>query len=118
MLNQVILVGRLTADPEVKKLESGKEVLNVTLAVNRSYKNSEGVYETDFIDCVLWNTIATNMNEYCKKGDVVGIKGRIQTDFVEKDDTKKKYTQVIAEKVTFLSSRSDEIKNEIDKKQE
>ena len=52
MLNQVIVVGRLVADPEVKKLESGKEVTNVTLAVSRPYKNAEGVYETDFVDCV------------------------------------------------------------------
>ena len=119
MLNQVIVVGRLVADPEVKKLESGKEVTNITLAVNRSYKNAEGVYETDFIDCVLWNTIATNTAEYCKKGDIVGIKGRLETEIVEKDDdTKKKYTNVVAEKVTFLSTKSEDIKKDIENKEE
>ena len=109
MLNQVIVVGRLVADPEVKKLESGKEVTNVTLAVNRPYKNAEGVYETDFIDCVLWEAIALNTAEYCRKGDVVGIRGRLETNTIEQEDgIKKKYTNVIAEKVTFLSSKPKE----------
>lgn len=118
MLNQVVIVGRLVADPEVKKLENGKEVTNITLAVSRSYKNADGEYETDFIDCVLWNGIATNTAEYCKKGDIVGIKGRIQTEVVEKEDKKNKYTQVIAERVTFLSSKSKDIQDEVDKKEE
>lgn len=114
MLNQVLLVGRLVADPEVKKLESGKEVSNITIAVNRSYKNAEGVYESDFVDCRLWDGIATNTAEYCHKGDVIGVKGRLQTDVIEQEDgTKKKYTNVIAEKVTFLSTRSEEIKKEV-----
>ena len=118
-MNQVILVGRLVETPETKKLESGKEVLNLTLAVSRSYKNPDGIYETDFIDCVLWEMVASNVAEYCKKGDVVGIKGRLQTDIVEKEDgTKQKYTKVIAEKVTFLSSKSSEIQKDIDKEDE
>lgn len=115
MLNQVILVGRLVSDPEVKKLESGKEVSNITIAVNRSYKNAEGVYEIDFVDCRLWDGIATNTAQYCKKGDVIGVKGRLQTDVIEQEDgTKKKYTNVIAEKVTFLSSKSEQIQKEVD----
>lgn len=119
MLNQVIIVGRLANDIEVKELESGKKVCNIELAVNRSYKNAEGIYETDFIDCVLWDGIANNTKEYCKKGDVVGVKGRLQTDLVEQEDgTKKKYTKVIAEKLTFLSSKSEEIKKDIDKEEE
>lgn len=103
MLNQTVLVGRLINDPEVKKLDSGKEVANITLAVPRAYKNEEGVYETDFIDCTLWNSVAKNTAEYCKKGDLLGVKGKIQTTMV--DD--KKVTEVVAEKVTFLSSRKD-----------
>ena len=79
MLNQTVIVGRLVEDPKKKTLESGKEVGNITLAVSRSYKNADGVYDTDFIDCTLWNGVATNVVEYCKKGDVVGIKGRIET---------------------------------------
>ena len=78
---------------------------NVTLAVPRSFKNSNGEYETDYIDCVLWKGIAESTVQYCKKGDLVGIKGRIQTRSYEVNDTKKYATEVIAEKVTFLSSK-------------
>ena len=105
-MNNVMLVGRLVSDPEAKKLESGKEVTNITLAVNRSFKNVDGIYETDFIDCVLWEGLSSNFCEYCHKGDVVGIRGRLQTEIVENEDGSKiKYTKVIAEKVTFLSSK-------------
>ena len=108
MLNQIVLVGRLTSDPEVQELEEGKKKITITIACPRSYKNAEGIYETDFIDCVLWNAIATNVSEYCKKGDIVGIKGRIQTTVIED----KKYTEVVAEKVTFLSSGKKDNKEE------
>lgn len=113
MLNQVVLVGRLTKDLETKELEDGKKVLNMTLAIPRSYKNAEGVYETDFVDCTLWNQIAETTSEYCKKGDILGVKGRLQTDNYEKDDGSKVYKlNVIAEKVTFLSSRSNDQKEQ------
>ena len=107
MLNQVIIVGRLVEDPEIKGLESGKKVGNITLAVSRSYKNADGVYETDFISCVLWDGIASNTAEYCHKGDVLGVKGRLQTDVIETDEEKKYVMKVVAEKVTFLSSKKD-----------
>lgn len=99
MLNQTVLVGRLTDKPEVKELEDGKKVCNVTLAVPRSYKNENGEYDTDFIPVVLWNAIAGNVVEYVTKGDIVGIKGRL-----ENRDTG---LTLIAEKVTFLSSNKD-----------
>ena len=105
MLNQTVLVGRLVRDPELYETESGNKVTNITLAVPRSYKNSEGVYDTDFINCVLWKGVAESATEYCHKGDILGIKGRIQTRTVEMDDeSKKNVTEVVAEKVTFLSS--------------
>ena len=108
MLNQVILVGRLVKDLEVKKLEDGKKVTTMTLAIPRSFKNEQGEYETDFIKCTLWNNIAENTAEYCKKGDVIGVKGRIQTDTIEKEDGTKEYKMyIIAEKVTFISSRKE-----------
>ena len=103
-MNTIMLVGRLTKDIEVKTLESGKDVTTITLAVNRSYKNTDGVYETDFIDCTLWEGLANNVNEYCKKGDLVGVRGRIQTSVYEKDDVKHKVVDIIAEKITFLAS--------------
>lgn len=106
MLNNVMLVGRLVQDPEVQESESGKKRSQITLAVNRPYKNEDGVYETDFIDCVLWDGIALNTSEYCKKGDVVGVRGRLQTSNYETEDgEKKKATQIIVEKLTFLSSK-------------
>ena len=104
MLNQVVMVGRLTSDPEINEVENDRKVATITLAVQRSYKNAEGVYETDFIKCTLWNGIAENTAEYCKKGDVIGVKGRIQTTNV--DD--KIVMEVVAEKVSFLSSRKEE----------
>ena len=104
MLNQVVMVGRLTSDPEINEVENDRKVATITLAVQRSYKNAEGVYETDFIKCTLWNGIAENTSEYCKKGDVIGVKGRIQTTNV--DD--KIVMEVVAEKVSFLSSRKEE----------
>ena len=105
MLNQAVLVGRIVKDPELRDTEKGK-VTNITLAVPRSFKNMNGEYDTDFISCVLWKGVAESTAEYCKKGDLVGIKGRIQTRDVElEDETHKKYVEVIAEKVTFLSSK-------------
>lgn len=108
MLNQYVGVGRLTADPEVKRTEDGKEYSNFTLAVPRSYKNAEGVYETDFIDVTSFGAIASNTAEYCKKGNIVGVKGRVETSVYEKEDgTKRKNTEIIAEKITFLSSKKE-----------
>ena len=118
MLNQIVLVGRIVANPEIQKGEEGKERSQITLAVPRSYKNADGEYDTDFVDCVLWGGIAENVTEYCKKGDLVGIKGRIQTNNYEtKDGEKKKSTQVVAEKVTFLSTSKNK-ENETEKSDE
>lgn len=108
MLNQTVLVGRLVRDPELYETESGNKVTNITLAVPRSYKNSNGEYDTDFINCVLWKGIAESASEYCHKGDLLGVKGRIQTRIIELDDeTHKNITEVVAEKVTYLSSKKD-----------
>ncbi len=104
-MNQVILVGRLTSDPEVIVTESDKKMSAITIAVSRPFKNSDGIYEADFIRCILWNNIALNTCEYCHTGDIVGIKGRLQTRMYETDEKQKKYiTEVIAEKITFLTN--------------
>ena len=108
MINQLVVVGRLTRDPELRQTENGKNVTNVTLAVPRSYKNVDGQYETDYIDCVLWSSVAETTSEYCKKGDLIGVKGRVQTRTIEKNDQKKFVTEVVAEKVTFLSSKKND----------
>ena len=110
MVNSVMLVGRLAQDIDIKTLDSGKEVTRVALAVNRSFKNPDGIYETDFFDCILWDGLAKNAGEYCKKGDTVGIRGRLQTSSYEKDNVKHKVVEIIVEKLTFLSSRKNEPK--------
>ena len=102
MLNQVVLVGRLTK--EIEEIEEGdKKKAYITLAVGRNYKNADGIYENDFIPCMLWNGICDNVKDYCKKGDILGVKGRIEV----KDDK----VIIVAEKVTFLSSKHNEDEN-------
>ncbi len=110
MLNQTVLVGRLVKDPELRETDNGNKVTNITLAVPRNYKNINGEYDTDFIPCVLWKGIAENTAEYVKKGDLIGVKGHLQTRNIELDENiKKQAVEIIAEKVTFLSSkRADE----------
>lgn len=106
MLNQTVLVGRLVKDPELRETDNGNKVTNITLAVPRSYKNINGEYDTDFIPCILWKGIAENTAEYVKKGDLIGVKGHIQTRSIElEDESKRNITEVVAEKVTFLSSK-------------
>ena len=78
------------------------------MAIPRSFKNMEGGYDTDFIDCVAFDMIAENTKEYCSKGDIIGVKGRIQSRVVEKEEEKKYLIEIIAEKVTFLSSTKEE----------
>ena len=105
MLNQTVIIGRIVRDLEVHETENGNKVAQLTLAVPRSFKNMDGEYETDYIPCVLWRGVAENTAEYCKKGDLVGIKGRIQTSQYEQEDEIKYVTEVVAEKVTFLSTK-------------
>lgn len=113
MLNQTVVVGRLVQDPELVKTENGKSVTNITLAVPRSYKNADGDYDTDFVDCVLWTGIADSTVEYCKKGDILGVKGRVQTDVYENSEGKRqKSTKIVAEKVSFLSPARKEVDEE------
>lgn len=108
MLNQVTLVGRLVKKPEVVESENKTKRSIITLAVPRNFKNVNGEYETDFIDCILWQNNALNTAEYCDKGDIIGIRGRIQTSVYEKEGTKIYKKEIIAEKVTFLSGNKKE----------
>lgn len=99
MLNQVIVVGRLTETPQI---ENGKAIL--TLAIPRSCKNLEGEYETDFISFTILEGIAKNVVEYCKKGDIIGVKGRTQSTKMASGYS----LELVAEKITFLSSNKRE----------
>lgn len=104
-MNMMSIVGRLVGDPTIKELEDNKKVCNFTVAVSRPFKNANGEYETDFFPVSVWNTIAESTAEYCKKGDILGIKGRLQG----KDNK----ISIIAERISFLSS-SKSIKDDID----
>lgn len=110
MLNQIVLVGRIVRQPELKEAENKSKYTYMTLAVPRGFKNVNGEYDTDFIDCVLWDNIAANTTEYCKKGDIVGIRGRLQTRMIEnkKENHNQKVIEVICERITFLSSNPEE----------
>ena len=101
-MNQVILVGRLADDPIIKKAENGKSYTSINLVVSRPFKNMDGIYENDYIRCVLWNGMASNTYEYCHKNDVIAIKGRLQQKDGEDSPV------IIAEKVSFLASRKEE----------
>ena len=114
MMNQTVLVGRIVQDPKITELEDGKKVCNVTIAIPRSYKNENGEYDTDFIKCTMWSGIAEKTSEYCKQGDLIAIKGRIQTRVIEKDNSKQTIQEVIAEKVTFLAKSKEKNDDEIE----
>ena len=109
LMNQTVLVGHLVNDPELHETETGKSFCNLTIAVPRPYKNDKGEYDTDFIKCKLWQGVAKSTSEYCKKGDLIGVKGRLQTN--NKDN--KNIPEVVAEKITFLSNRSQEINESV-----
>jgi single-strand DNA-binding protein len=116
-MNKVVLLGRLTKDIEVRYTESGTAVGNLTLAVKRRIKNTDGEYESDFINCVCWKETAETMNKYLKKGDPVLVEGRIQTrNFEDKDGNKRYATEVVIEHMDFVSSKKEqttEVKEEL-----
>ena len=114
MLNSLILVGRLTKDIEIRETESGKKVGTLSLAIPRSFKNMDGVYETDFVNCTLWEEKAKITKEYCKTGDIVGIRGRLQSNVTKTDDGSRYALEVVADKVTFLGKNKSTPKREQD----
>jgi single-strand DNA-binding protein len=106
MMNRVVLVGRLTKDPELRYTPSGVAVATFTLAVNRAFTNQQGEREADFINCVIWRKPAENVANFLKKGSLAGVDGRIQTRNYEGQDGKRVYvTEVMAESVQFLEPR-------------
>jgi single-strand DNA-binding protein len=110
MVNQVILVGRLTKDPELRYTADGTAVANVTLAVSRNFRNSAGEIDTDFVNCTLWRKTAENTANYCRKGSIVGVTGRIQTRFYENQEGRRVYvTEVVAESVQFMGGKPREL---------
>lgn len=107
MINRVVLVGRLTKDPELEYTPSGVAKATFTLAVNRTFSNQQGEREADFIRCTVWRKQAENSANFLKKGHLAGVEGRIQTGNYEGQDGKRVYTtDVIADSVQFLEPKS------------
>ncbi len=117
-MNNILLVGRLTKDPEMKATERNNNVLNITIAVKRDFPNASGHFEADFIKCTLWNKLAISTSKFCKKGSLVVVKGRLQIRRYEKDGVTHFASEVVVERITFLSNPSKkvtEIENEEEK---
>jgi single-strand DNA-binding protein len=105
MLNRVTLVGRLTRDAELRRTSSGKAVASFTLAVNRNFKTGDG-QEADFISIVAWGKVAENTANYCSKGSLVSVDGRLQTRNYENNQGQKVFvTKVVADSVQFLETK-------------
>ena len=103
MINNVVLVGRLTRDPELRYTPSNVAVATFSLAVNRNFKNQAGDYEADFISCIMWRQQAENFANWLKKGALVGITGRIQTRSYDNQQGQRVYvTEVVAESFQIL----------------
>ena len=112
MLNYVTIIGRIVDDLKIDETETGTRHLKLMLAVPRNHKNMSGIYETDFIPCHLWKNIADNVKEYCVKGDLIALKGRIEStvttdDGKNYDKNKKINLIVVAESVSFLSNKKE-----------
>lgn len=102
MLNKVVLIGRLTKDPDLRYTQSGIAVARFTLAVDRGFKNQDGEKQADFIPITVWRTQAENCAKYLQKGRLVAVAGRIQTGSYEKDGQRHYTTEVVADEVSFL----------------
>jgi single-strand DNA-binding protein len=112
MINRVVLVGRLTKDPELRYTSSNIAVSKFTLAVNRTFAGPSGEREADFIQCVVWRKQAENLTKFVRKGSLIGVEGRIQTgSYDDKDGIRKYTTEVIGDSVQFLEPKSSQQDN-------
>lgn len=107
MINRVVLVGRLTRDPDLRSTGSGIAVATFTVAVNRTFTNNQGEREADFINCVIWRKAAENFANFTHKGSLVGVEGRIQTRSYDNNEGQKVYvTEVVVDNFSLLESKS------------
>lgn len=112
MINRVILIGRLTKDPELKYTSSGAAVGSFNLAVNRQFTNANGDREADFINCVIWRKSAENFANFTRKGSLVGIDGRLQTRNYENQQGQRVYvTEVVVDNFSLLEKRASDNSN-------
>ncbi|HCN60488.1 MULTISPECIES: single-stranded DNA-binding protein [Mammaliicoccus] len=106
MINRVVLVGRLTKDPEYRVTPSGVQVATFTLAINRTFTNQQGEREADFINCVVFRRPAENVNNYLSKGSLAGVEGRLQSRSYENQEGRRVYvTEVVCDSVQFLEPK-------------
>lgn len=108
MMNRVILVGRITKDPEMKMTQSNIPVVTFTLAVNRQFTDQSGEKQADFIQCVVWRKQAENLARFVRKGALLGVEGRIQTRQYEADNGTRYVTEVVCDSVQFLESKGEQ----------
>ena len=115
MLNQLILIGRITHEPEAKILDDGRKVLKFQLAVQRPFKNMQGEYDTDFISITCWEGLATIVESYIKKGVMLAVRGRIQAWKYDLDEERQlNMLEVLAERVTYLSGDKKSLEKELE----
>ena len=106
MLNRIQLIGRLTRDPEVRYVSNGHPMAQFTIAVNRDFKNAAGEREADFVRCIAWRKLAEQIGQYCSKGRLVAVEGRLQTrNYEAPDGSRRTMTEVVGDRVWFLDSR-------------
>lgn len=107
-MNKIILVGRLTKDPEVRSTSAGFTTANFTVAVNRNFKNKEGNYDADFLPCVAFRNTADFVSKFFKKGNMISLEGRVQTrNYDAQDGTKRYVTEVVVENVEFVGGKNE-----------
>ena len=108
-MNKIMLIGRLTATPELRYIANNTAVTSFILAVNRNFKNERGNYEADFINVVAWNKKAELIHEYVQKGDLIGVIGRLQVRTYQNDKGEnRRVTEVVLEEIEFLQSKPKE----------
>lgn len=108
-MNKVIIIGRTTKDIELKQTSSGTAVAEFSVAVKRTFKNASGENESDFFNCIAFSKLAETISQYVKKGDQVGVEGRLQTrNYTNREGRKVYVTEIIVENVEFLSTKKQE----------
>jgi single-strand DNA-binding protein len=112
MINQTVLVGRLTRDPQLKRTQSNISYVRFTLAVNRSFTDESGERQADFISCIAWRAQAENLARFMKQGSLIGLVGRIQTGSYESDKGTIYTTDVVADNIQFLESKPKQDNND------
>ena len=113
MINRVVLVGRLTRDPELRKTTSGNSVCTFTVALDNRMKNPDGSKGTSFIPCTAFTTTAETVSKFARKGLLVGVEGRLnQRSFIRQDGSKTSVIEVLCDSVQFLEKRNEEVPNE------